>query len=59
MWVQDELLLQVTYSSLCHIAGLGAPVNERPARFMLYPSLMYGNRWKTIASKVHFATTCP
>lgn len=22
---------------------------------MLYPSLMYGNRWKTIASRVHFS----
>ena len=59
MWVQDEPLLQVTYSSLCHVAGLGAPVTERPACFMLYPSPMCRNRWKTIASRVHFPTACP
>lgn len=59
MWVQDEPLLQVTYSSLCHMTGFLAQVDKRPAHFMLYPSLMYGNKLKTIASRDHFLTSCP
>lgn len=60
VWVQEEPLLQVTYSSLCHTAGFGAPIDKRDwLVFCCVSPLMCLNRWKSWLFGIRFLTSCP